>query len=498
MDIKRVELLKALKACLPGIEHGTVILDGADLFIFHGGMVHSYNETISVSVPIKAEGLFGDTVEGAIKANELYSIVNKFTGDLISFEAVNDRWILKSGKARAELFLMSGDYTLRLESITPDQKKWLPLPSEFIRGLGICKMNQNKSPVSGIFITKTEIISTDGYQVNYFTYEGPELKSPIWLSDNSIADLLKVGAVEFIQSAGNWVFFKTNSGVVFSLRTLQADKWPYDSMQRVINQHKKQDNSESGTLPDTLFSALERAAFFYLEIQDRKAVRLDFNSEGINVFAERASGNYAEFVDWPEVKADFPTVTVYVDVTAFLFMCRRSVDFYFITAPGRTNMSMVFTTENSQHIQVTYTYEPEENNAPVPEKPKKPVKKVSKKAEPEEKPEEKPEKKSEKKPKSRFKKEDAEEPEEPEEPEESEEPEEKPKKTKVKKAKAKKNDPVDDTEDDSAADGSDVYDDLEEPDIEDSDDDDSDDSDDGFDSDFDDSDSDSDDDDDDD
>lgn len=52
MVIQKKELLENLKIVSPGIETGTVVLQGADTFAFHDGFISSYNDTISVTVPI--------------------------------------------------------------------------------------------------------------------------------------------------------------------------------------------------------------------------------------------------------------------------------------------------------------------------------------------------------------------------------------------------------------------------------------------------------------
>jgi len=70
MNVKRTELLKVLKQCLPGIENGNKVLEGADLFIFNKGSVHSYNDVISVSVPVKSDGLLEEGIDGAVRAEE--------------------------------------------------------------------------------------------------------------------------------------------------------------------------------------------------------------------------------------------------------------------------------------------------------------------------------------------------------------------------------------------------------------------------------------------
>jgi hypothetical protein len=359
MNVKRTELLKALKQCLPGIENGNSILEGADLFIFNKGFVHSYNDIISVSVPVKSEGLLEEGIEGAVRAEEFYSIINKFNGDLIEFVVADGKWILKSGRAKAELTLMAGNFSERFENIMPDKKKWLEITPEFTQGLGICRITNNKETISGLYITPKDIVSSDGLQINYFKYKGADFEN-FWISDSSAGELLKVGVLTHIQLKETWAHFKTADNTTFSIKTLQAEKWPYEKILGVLESHKKTKTSVSATFPKELFDAIDRASSFYLDILDTKAVRLSISPKRIMVSAERVAGKYEEKVAWKEEPPEFPAFELYVDTVMILFAARRSMSFYIHENSDGTAPRMIFTTDNSTHLMVTLTIDDEE------------------------------------------------------------------------------------------------------------------------------------------
>jgi hypothetical protein len=351
MNVKRTELLKVLKQCLPGIENGNSVLEGVDLFIFSKGCVYSYNDTISVSVPVKSEGLLEEGIEGAVRAEEFYGIINKFSGDLIEFIVQDDKWILKSGKAKVELSLMAGNFSKRVETIAPDKDKWQEIPPEFTQGLGICKMAANKSGVSGLHITSKDIMSTDGFQINSYKYEGAEFAN-FWISDASANELLKVGVLAYIQLKDTWAHFRTSDNVVFSVKTLQAEKWPYEKILTILDTHKKTKTSITATFPKELFDAIDRAANFCLDISDRKAVRLLISPKRILVSAERIAGKFEEKVEWKDAPPDFTAFELYVDTGMILFAARRSMSFYVHEIEGNAPR-MIFTTDNSIHLMTT-------------------------------------------------------------------------------------------------------------------------------------------------
>ena len=58
--------------CMPGVEKGSTIIEGADAFLFSGGYIHTYNNYISVSVPFDAGGF-----ECSIRAAAFYKLIQK-------------------------------------------------------------------------------------------------------------------------------------------------------------------------------------------------------------------------------------------------------------------------------------------------------------------------------------------------------------------------------------------------------------------------------------
>lgn len=371
MNVRRSELLKALKQFLPGIENGNSVLEGADLFVFDKGFVYSYNDVISVSVPVKSEGLLEEGIEGAVRVEEFYGIINKFNGDLIEFTVENDKWILKSGKAKAELTLMAGDFSERFENIAPEKKKWLEISAEFTQGLGICKMTNNKNSISGLYITQDNITSSDGFQINHFKFkhnnDAPEFEN-FWISDASASELLKVGVLTHMQLKGTWAHFKTADNATFSVKTLQAEKWPFDKIMSVLDSHKKTKTSIAATFPKELFDAIDRASSFYLDISDSKAVRLSISPKRILVSAERIAGKFEEKVMWKDAPPNFAAFELYVDTQMILFATRRSMSFYIFEKDDNAPR-MIFTTDNSIHLMATLSIDDAEK--PEPKKPAK-------------------------------------------------------------------------------------------------------------------------------
>ena len=96
MVVQKKALMESLKMAMPGIETGNSTLSGADAFIFHSGRIYSYNDLISVAVPIEQAGLVEESIEGAVHADEFFKVISKFPSDEIEFEVAEKKWVLKN------------------------------------------------------------------------------------------------------------------------------------------------------------------------------------------------------------------------------------------------------------------------------------------------------------------------------------------------------------------------------------------------------------------
>lgn len=354
MVIQKNDLLNGLKMAMPGIESGVVVLQGADSFIFHNGRIFSYNDSVSVSVPLPIAGF---DIEGAVKANDFYRIVSKFSGDEINFISTEKgTWVLECGKAKVEMILMNFDYESRIKGIEPNDV-WIEIDDDFISGLKVCRMSLNKSALSGLFVKGKNIVSTDGWQINRYTMNGSTELPCFWISENSVNDLLKMGKLEYMQMQDNWVHFKSDGGTIFSAKVLNSNGFPYDKVMNIIDENKPKDDDLSGTLPKELFGVIDRAASLSIDVLDRDVIRLKFSKDGIDVSSERSSGKYFERVLWDTDVDDFEPIVIYVDVGMISNSENKGFEFYLVKGSKRNGKIIprfLFKTERSIHLMSTF------------------------------------------------------------------------------------------------------------------------------------------------
>lgn len=355
MTIQKRQLLESLKKAMPGVETGSVTLQGSDTFVFHDGKIFTYNDSISVSIPIEQSGLIEEKVEGAVKSDEFFKIISKFPGDEINFSvSENNSWVLKSGKARAEMTLIDFDFTKRLEGICPDEE-WKPITEDFISGLSCCQMSANKSPYSGIFISQNNIISTDGWTMNRYTMKETTLPD-FWLSENSVNELLKIKNFIQFQLQGTWAHFRTEDNTIFSIKTLQVEKYPVDKINSVLNKSTPKEGDIHSTFPESLFKAIDRATSFSIDISEHSAVRIELKPENITVSSERNSGKYLEDISWDVEVGEFEPFLIYVDAGMIQSVANHSLQFYLLKGPlvnGKQIPRLLFTTDSSVHLMST-------------------------------------------------------------------------------------------------------------------------------------------------
>lgn len=357
MTLERKVLLENLKLAMPGIESGNVVLQGSDSFVFHDGKLFTYNDLVAVLVPMDSIGLVDDDIEGAVHAKEFYNVVSKFTNDEITLSVKDEKsWELKCGRAKASLTLLDFDFKTRLDGVTPDEKAWVDLDDDFMEGLAICKMGNNKSNFAGIYVNGNDILSTDAYQINLFNSKS--LLPKFWISDSSVNELLKIKKFKKVQTNKTWVHFKTEEGVVFSLKTLNDVNYPYTKIRNLVNNSNPSEDDFHATFPTALFKSVDIADSFAMDMFDQNVVRLVLSNDGIEVSSEKNAGSYVENIPWDKpLEKEIEPTKIYVNASMMSAMGTKSLEFYLIHIPAKNGKVMpriLFVTPSSKHIMATF------------------------------------------------------------------------------------------------------------------------------------------------
>lgn len=211
MQIQKAVLLEAVKKCLPGVETGTALIEGTDTLVFTKGALHSYNDSIHVSVQLAESEL-----EGVVKAKEFSKLISKLAGEVITIDNIDGKWTLTCGATEAELPLYSDTITKHLETLKLEELKWVALPADFQEGLKLTKIGGNTNPIRGAYVQGAKLYSTDTIRINEYSLAAEML--PFWIDDPAVGDLLKIGSLAEYAVGQAWAHFKTKEGAIFSAK----------------------------------------------------------------------------------------------------------------------------------------------------------------------------------------------------------------------------------------------------------------------------------------
>lgn len=351
MDIKRTELEAALKKCLPGVDTGKMLIEGADTFIFQDNKIFSYNDAISVSTPFPCE------LTGAVKAQELFKLVTKCKADLKVIEVKSEdeseqSWKIKSGSATAQLTLLESSVISQIKSMKTKDLKWSKIPENFMDGLSLCKIGCNRSSLAGIFVKDNIMVSTDELSINWFTLS--DKMDCFWVDDSVIGELVKFTGVKEYSISDAWLHFRTEDKTVFSCKIREQEGYLFPKIKSIIEPLLKT-NHVAKQLPSKLLEALDRASALSMSTADsNEAIQLVFKKEQVEVRSKRFTGKYLEKIPWDKPVKEFTDpVSVFVDYAMISRSLKRSLSFYL--SDDEDEKSLIFQGEGYIHLLSTFS-----------------------------------------------------------------------------------------------------------------------------------------------
>ena len=285
--MERSKLQEALERVKPGLSKNEVI-EQATSFAFMGDRVVTYNDEISISHPV--EGL---DITGAVKAEELYQLLNKLKKDEITLEASENELLLTSGKVKAGLTFQQ-EISLPLEEVG-EIGDWKKIPEGFCDALKFvvptASRDMTRPAFSCVHVRKDGIIeSSDGFRVTRMTIGKVGL--PDCLIPAFVAKELTKYPITHQASGEGWRHFKTEDGTVFSCRILE-EQFPDIDGKGILNVE-----GESLEFPATLSEALDRAGIFAKrDHYSEEEVTLTIGNKKILVEGQCDSGWFKESVN---------------------------------------------------------------------------------------------------------------------------------------------------------------------------------------------------------
>jgi DNA polymerase III sliding clamp (beta) subunit (PCNA family) len=249
--MNRIDLLKALEKVRPGLSKNEVI-EQATSFAFMGNRVVTYNDEISISQPV--EGL---DITGAVKAEELFSLLNKIKKDEIDLDPTDTEIIITCGKVRAGL-VFQREISLPVEEVG-EIGTWKKLPEGFMEALSFvlptASRNFSAPAFTAVHIRKDGVIeASDGYRITRKELKKTGVDDCL-IPAYVVRDLVKYPITHQAPGTG-WRHFKTEEGTVFSCRILEEQYPDIDGKGLMTVEGPEL------VWPESLGDALDRARIF--------------------------------------------------------------------------------------------------------------------------------------------------------------------------------------------------------------------------------------------
>jgi len=286
MKIKKAELQKALELVKPGLA-GKELIEQSTSFAFMGNRVVTYNDEISMSVPL----VEGFNLTGAVKAEELYKLLTKLKGDEITLELTENEIQITCGKQRAGLSIQA-EIKLPLEELG-DIGKFSPLPKTFQESLKFVYPSAGTDMVHPV-LTCVHITpdgwmeASDGFRVSRMDVgEDLPIKTNLLIPASMVRNILALGECTISTGKTGWVHFLNKEGTMLSCRIF-TDSFPNVAAIMDVKGEELQ-------LPKALTEMLERAKVFGKRDHAMdESVTIDVDGREFTISGENEYGWYEE------------------------------------------------------------------------------------------------------------------------------------------------------------------------------------------------------------
>jgi hypothetical protein len=287
MKIGREKLQTALEIVKPGLANKEMV-EQSTSFAFLDGKVVTYNDEISIQHPV--EGL---EIEGAIKADELYKLLNKISAKEIDIKITDKEIQLSSGRTKAGITLET-EIKLPLDDSVAHVGKWKPLPEDFLKFVGFaaasCSKNQSEYKFTCVHITRQGVVeASDGYKITHCILKEEMPTKSFLLPSFAAEQVVKLVPTHIAEGKG-WIHFKNEEGTILSARILEEE---YGNTSKFLEAE-----GPLLTLPASIKATLDRAEVFSKRDQIlAESITISVKDAKLTVSSRSESGWFEEVLN---------------------------------------------------------------------------------------------------------------------------------------------------------------------------------------------------------
>ena len=301
MLVKRTELLEALNLVGMAVNSKETAAQ-ASFFMFTGDHIVGDNEILHISYPFKTG------VIGAVKAEELTSVLSKMIEPSLNMEVEDDKLIFKIGKSKTGLALqpLLRENAAYLKPSSSDEGTLLfETDTEIMLALEAaapcCSANLSNRAMSAIEISDSGMIACDNFQAILIDTAIDSLKGQksILLPASVVKPLSALGFTN-IKMLDNFRAEAMNpqTGVWMLFDLIDTDEIEYPDITEIFD-----DGGSDITFPEGFLDAVKKAEIFAKNSLKSEEVYVTISiTDGVmKVYGEGTNGFYEEEFDAPKM-----------------------------------------------------------------------------------------------------------------------------------------------------------------------------------------------------
>ena len=214
--IQKDELLTMLQKLKPGLAQKGIV-EQSTHFMFLGKDIATFSDQIAVIHPFQTNSSF------SVKGDEFYRIISGADEGELTFSLENNQLTIECEGTSAGMPTLIDDKDKVDKLVTmlkKEMKDWIALPDDFLQCCYLTMFSAAKDlsmgTLSCLFITGENIFSSDSIRASWsvMSEEMPEFLIPV----KDVQELVKFPNLAYYCMSDNWVHFKTEDGVTFSVK----------------------------------------------------------------------------------------------------------------------------------------------------------------------------------------------------------------------------------------------------------------------------------------
>lgn len=255
VKINRDALLACLQQAEPGLSKNER-LEQSSCFVLRRGRVVTFNEDMCIRVP----GPFPKDVTAAVQSRSFMGWLKKVPDPVLRMKFTDDHLHI-NGQGKGTKIRYTDRITLPVDSVeVPDKDDWNDLPPNFGEAIAIVSectgKEKKKTALSCVHLTPGWVEAAEGFQATRYKiklpFDRPFLAKPTALKHAVALDCNEIAV------GGDWVHFRSPSGVVVSCRR-------HDQEFMDLTESLRMDDGVTAELPEGLDGAVERGEVFSKE-----------------------------------------------------------------------------------------------------------------------------------------------------------------------------------------------------------------------------------------